>query len=71
MVEFLPRWMAPNMVTLVGFMFVIGNVILLEIFVPDLIGPVSFGLSWFNIRFAEDSQAPGWVYISFAFGVWA
>jgi ethanolaminephosphotransferase len=41
MVEFLPRWLAPNMVTLIGFCFIIGNVILLEIVVPDMVGPVS------------------------------
>jgi hypothetical protein len=29
------------MVTLLGFLFIIGNVMLIEIFMPDLIGPVS------------------------------
>ncbi|EER39068.1 sn-1,2-diacylglycerol cholinephosphotransferase [Histoplasma capsulatum var. duboisii H88] len=49
-VELLPLWLAPNMVTLIGFMFIIGNLILLEIAVPDLIGPApawvyySFGM---------------------------
>lgn len=28
------------MVTLIGFMFIVGNVFLIEIFVPDLVGPV-------------------------------
>lgn len=28
------------MVTLLGFFFIVGNVILLEIFIPDFIGPV-------------------------------
>lgn len=39
-VELLPLWLAPNMVTLIGFFFVLGNLVLLEIFVPDLVGPV-------------------------------
>lgn len=28
------------MVTLLGFFFIIGNVILIEIYMPDLVGPV-------------------------------
>ena len=39
-VELLPLWLAPNMVTLLGFFFILGNVALLEIFVPDFVGPV-------------------------------
>lgn len=34
-------WIAPNMVTLLGFMFIVVNVFLIEIFVPNLVGPVS------------------------------
>lgn len=34
-------WLAPNLVTLLGFCFILGNVALLEIYVPDLVGPVS------------------------------
>lgn len=33
-------WLAPNMVTLLGFMFIVANVFLIEIFMPDLQGPV-------------------------------
>lgn len=33
------------MVTLLGFFFILGNVALIEIFVPDLIGPVITTLS--------------------------
>jgi hypothetical protein len=29
------------MVTLLGFFFILGNVLLLEIYMPDLVGPVS------------------------------
>jgi ethanolaminephosphotransferase len=39
-VKLLPRWLAPNMVTLLGFFAILGNVALLQIYVPDLIGPV-------------------------------
>jgi hypothetical protein len=28
------------MVTLIGFFFILGNLVLLEIYVPDLVGPV-------------------------------
>lgn len=28
------------MVTLLGFLFIVGNVMLIEMFMPDLIGPV-------------------------------
>ncbi|KAK3720851.1 hypothetical protein LTR37_003514 [Vermiconidia calcicola] len=38
-VELLPLWLAPNMVTLIGFFFIIGNVGLLELTDPDLVGP--------------------------------
>lgn len=34
-------WLAPNMVTLLGFLFIVANVFLVEIFIPDLQGPVS------------------------------
>lgn len=33
-------WIAPNMVTLLGFMFIVFNVFLIEIFMPDMVGPV-------------------------------
>lgn len=33
--------MAPNMVTLLGFCFILVNVALMVIFMPDLVGPVS------------------------------
>jgi ethanolaminephosphotransferase len=41
-------WMAPNMVTLLGFMWIVANVFIIEIFVPDMVGPVSicFWLGW-------------------------
>ncbi|KAK5124195.1 hypothetical protein LTR85_001898 [Meristemomyces frigidus] len=49
-VEFLPLWLAPNMVTLLGFFFVIGNVALLELMDPDLIGP-KYGWVCFSYAF--------------------
>ena len=41
-VELLPLWLAPNMVTLLGFFFILVNVALLEIYIPDLVGPVGY-----------------------------
>jgi hypothetical protein len=48
-VELLPLWIAPNLVTLLGFFFILGNVILLELYVPDLVGPAP---SWVYYSFA-------------------
>lgn len=39
-VQLLPLWLAPNMVTLIGFFFILGNIGLLVVFMPDLVGPV-------------------------------
>ncbi|KAI0505828.1 CDP-alcohol phosphatidyltransferase [Xylaria bambusicola] len=48
-VELLPLWLAPNMVTLLGFCFILANVALLVIVMPDLVGP---GPSWLYFSFA-------------------
>ncbi|KAI0451925.1 CDP-alcohol phosphatidyltransferase [Xylaria acuta] len=48
-VELLPLWLAPNMVTLLGFCFILANVALLVIVMPDLVGP---GPSWLYLSFA-------------------
>lgn len=48
-VNILPLWLAPNMVTLLGFFFILGNIGLLAIVMPDLIGP---GPSWLYYSFA-------------------
>ncbi|KAF2013449.1 ethanolaminephosphotransferase 1 [Aaosphaeria arxii CBS 175.79] len=48
-VELLPLWLAPNLVTLLGFFFILGNVVLLEVYVPDLVGPAP---SWVYFSFA-------------------
>ncbi|KAF7716518.1 Choline/ethanolamine phosphotransferase family protein [Penicillium ucsense] len=48
-VELLPMWIAPNMVTLLGFMFIVFNVFLIELFMPDMIGP---GPWWLYFSFA-------------------
>ncbi|KAF2099333.1 hypothetical protein NA57DRAFT_74834 [Rhizodiscina lignyota] len=48
-VQLLPLWLAPNLVTLIGFFFILGNVILLEIYVPDMVGPAP---SWVYYSFA-------------------
>ncbi|KAF1351107.1 CDP-alcohol phosphatidyltransferase-domain-containing protein [Delphinella strobiligena] len=54
-VGFLPLWLAPNMVTLLGFFFIIGNVGLLELYDPGLIGQAP---SWLFVSFA----AGIWMY---------
>ncbi|BFZ58292.1 hypothetical protein PYCC9005_005354 [Savitreella phatthalungensis] len=38
-----PTWYAPNLITLTGLAFVVGNLVLVELLVPDLVGP---GPSW-------------------------
>lgn len=43
-------WMAPNMVTLLGFVWIVANVFLIEIAVPDMVGPVSLQQ---NILFSD------------------
>lgn len=49
MVELLPRSLAPNAVTLIGFGFILFNVACLSYFMPDLVGP---GPSWLYYSFA-------------------
>ncbi|CAK1364203.1 Choline/ethanolaminephosphotransferase 2 [Cercospora beticola] len=48
-VEFLPLWLAPNMVTLIGFFFIIANVGLQQLADPGLIGPT---FSWVSYSYA-------------------
>ncbi|GAB7363507.1 hypothetical protein MBLNU230_g3776t1 [Neophaeotheca triangularis] len=48
-VEFLPLWLAPNTVTLLGFFFVLGNVLLQAYYDPDLQGPSQ---SWVYYSYA-------------------
>ncbi|KOS21650.1 putative CDP-alcohol phosphatidyltransferase class-I family protein [Escovopsis weberi] len=48
-VEFLPLWIAPNMVTLLGFFFILANVGLMTVYIPDLVGP---GPPWVYFSFA-------------------
>ncbi|KAJ5348026.1 uncharacterized protein N7506_001279 [Penicillium brevicompactum] len=48
-VELVPMWMAPNMVTLLGFVWIVANVFLIELAVPDMVGP---GPAWIYFSFA-------------------
>lgn len=61
------------MVTLLGFFFILTNIALLAILMPDLIGPVSFNLykAW-SMRMIvwHDLKGPTWLYYSFAAGLW-
>ncbi|KIW66944.1 hypothetical protein PV04_06224 [Phialophora macrospora] len=54
-VKLLPMWLAPNMVTLLGFCCILFNVLLVQIFVPDLVGPAP---AWLCYSFA----AGLWLY---------
>ncbi|KIW56325.1 hypothetical protein PV05_04992 [Exophiala xenobiotica] len=54
-VKLLPMWLAPNMVTLLGFFCVLINVVFIQIFIPDLVGP---GPTWVYYSFA----AGLWMY---------
>lgn len=38
-VTLFPMWMAPNLITLIGFSFIIVNLITVSIWMPDLVGP--------------------------------
>ncbi|CAN6655124.1 cholinephosphotransferase 1 [Trichomonascus vanleenenianus] len=51
--QFMPSWLAPNVITLIGFACICVNILCILIYIPDL-----------------TSQAPAWVYISFALGLW-
>jgi ethanolaminephosphotransferase len=42
-------WLAPNMVTLLGFCFILGNIVLMSIYIPDLVGP---GPAWVYLSFS-------------------
>ncbi|KAJ3372965.1 hypothetical protein GGF31_001502 [Allomyces arbusculus] len=57
-VTLFPMWMAPNLITLVGFSFVIINLVFILIWLPDLYGP---GPSWLYFSFALGI----WLYSTF------
>ncbi|TDL22620.1 Choline/ethanolaminephosphotransferase [Rickenella mellea] len=44
-----PSWMAPNLITLTGFAFILINIATLAAYAPDLIGP---GPSWVYLTFS-------------------
>ncbi|KAH9818484.1 CDP-alcohol phosphatidyltransferase-domain-containing protein [Melampsora americana] len=52
--EWMPRWLAPNMITLIGLFFILVNIATVAIYMPDLA-----------------SEAPRWVYFSFAIGLFS
>ncbi|KAI9301069.1 CDP-alcohol phosphatidyltransferase-domain-containing protein [Cunninghamella echinulata] len=57
-IEFFPLWIAPNLITLIGLMFMIINVIFAIIFIPDMDGEEP---SWVYYSFA----AGLWLYSTF------
>ena len=52
MINLVPLWIAPNLVTLIGSSALVINTLIAYIYFPYLQG-----------------SAPGWVYLSFAFGI--
>ncbi|RCH77944.1 hypothetical protein CU098_001076, partial [Rhizopus stolonifer] len=56
-VQFFPISMAPNLITLTGLFFMIFNVGLAIVFVP-------------NMGTGENESGPSWIYFSFAIGLW-
>lgn len=70
MLNFFPLWMAPNLITLLGFLFIVNNFILVLVFVPDLVGPgpswVYFVYEWMKWLSAKWKN----LYFSFALGLW-
>ncbi|KAI5477706.1 ethanolaminephosphotransferase [Pseudohyphozyma bogoriensis] len=44
--SFAPSWLAPNLITLLGFSAILLNVISIALFVPDLVGPAGSWLYW-------------------------
>jgi len=57
-IEPFPLWMAPNLITLCGFGFILINLACVIIFIPDLVGP---GDSWLYFSFALGL----WLYSTF------
>lgn len=44
-----PLWVAPNLITLTGLGFILVNIITIELYIPDLVGP---GPSWLYVSLA-------------------
>ncbi|KAJ1512038.1 hypothetical protein HMI56_004604 [Coelomomyces lativittatus] len=57
-VTLFPLWMAPNLITLLGFCFVVLNLLLILMVVPDMVGPAP---SWLYFSFALGI----WLYSTF------
>ncbi|KAI9303730.1 CDP-alcohol phosphatidyltransferase-domain-containing protein [Cunninghamella echinulata] len=55
-VKLFPLWMAPNLITLIGLLFMVFNILLVVIYVPD-----------FDY---ETQNPPSWIFYSFAIGLW-
>lgn len=64
------------MVTLLGFMWIVANIFIIQIFVPDMVGPVSvpvpvpYSVFYRKWRVNRIFQGPAWIYYSFALGMW-
>ncbi|KAK9493863.1 CDP-alcohol phosphatidyltransferase-domain-containing protein [Lipomyces doorenjongii] len=53
--QLMPLWLAPNVITLIGLIFIYVNILCIVVYVPDLVGP---GPSWLYFSFA----AGLWMY---------
>jgi ethanolaminephosphotransferase len=42
----LPMWLAPNLITLLGLMCIVGNIVTIWFVVPDLVGPGPEWMYW-------------------------
>src|SRR5437762_14268174 len=42
----LPMWMAPNLITLLGLLCIVINIITIQLLVPDLVGPGPTWMYW-------------------------
>lgn len=47
--QFMPSWLAPNVITLLGFLAIYINIITILVYIPDMVGP---GPSWIYYSFA-------------------
>jgi len=45
-VSFCPLWLAPNLITLLGLVAIVINIVTIQTFVPDFIGPGPAWMYW-------------------------
>jgi len=45
-VTFCPQWLAPNLITLLGFVAILANIVSIAVLVPDFVGPGPTWMYW-------------------------